>query len=83
MNICVEPECTYQHSMKYLKFSLHLIEFSGSSLSFGIGCLTMYVNRSIKPALGCISVPSAGNGKRCCATSRRVTPSDQTSEVMV
>lgn len=72
-----------QHSMKYFIPSPHLIPFSGSSLSFGIGCATMYVSRSIRPALGCISVPSAGNGKRCCATSRSVTPKDQTSDVMV
>lgn len=74
---------TYQHSMKYLKLSLHLMPASGSSFSFGIGCRTIYVNRSINPARGCISVPSAGNGKRCCATSSKVTPVDQTSEVMV
>src|SRR4051794_20456669 len=60
---------TYQHSIKYLKLSLHLIPLSGSSFSFGIGCLTIYVNKSISPARGCISVPSAGKGKRCCATS--------------
>ena len=28
---------TYQHSIKYLKFSLHLIFSSGSSFSLGIG----------------------------------------------
>lgn len=55
----------YQHSIKYLKLLLHWIPCSGSSLSLGIDCLTIYVRRSIKPALGCISVPSAGNGKRC------------------
>jgi hypothetical protein len=32
---------TYQHSIKYLKFSVHLMPLSGSSLSFGIGCRTM------------------------------------------
>lgn len=32
---------THQHSIKYLKFSDHLMLFSGSSLSFGIGCRTM------------------------------------------
>lgn len=32
---------THQHSMKYLKFSLHLSLFSGSSFSFGMGCRTM------------------------------------------
>lgn len=77
---------TYQHSMKYLKFSPHLIPLpcsSTSSFSFGIGCRTMYVRRSINPALGCISLPSAGKGKRCCATSSSVTPKLQTSEVMV
>ncbi len=74
---------TDQHSIKYLKFSLHLILFSSSSLSVGIDCLTIYVNRSISPAFGCISVPSAGKGKRCWATSSKVTPRDQTSEVMV
>lgn len=74
---------TYQHSMKYLKFSLHLISASGSFFNFGIGCLTIYVKRSISPAFGCISVPSAGKGKRCCATSSSVTPRDHTSEVMV
>ena len=34
-------QSTYQHSMKYLKFSLHLIPFSSSSFNFGIVCLTM------------------------------------------
>ena len=28
---------TYQHSIKYLKFSLHLIFSSGSSFNLGIG----------------------------------------------
>jgi hypothetical protein len=56
---------TYQHSMKYLKLSLHLMLFSGSSLNTGMGCRTMYVSKSIRPALGCISVPSAGNGNLC------------------
>lgn len=28
---------TYQHSMKYLKLSVHLIPASGSSFNFGIG----------------------------------------------
>ena len=32
---------THQHSIKYLKFSLHLIPFSSSSFNFGIGCLTI------------------------------------------
>ena len=32
---------TYQHSMKYLKLSLHFSLFSGSSLSFGMGCRTI------------------------------------------
>lgn len=75
------------HSMKYLKFSLHRMSCpSGvpiSSLSFGMGCETMYVKRSISPALGCISVPSAGKGNLCCATSSSVTPKLHTSEVMV
>jgi len=30
-----------QHSIKYLKFSDHLMPFSGSSLSLGMGCRTM------------------------------------------
>jgi hypothetical protein len=34
-------EGTYQHSMKYLKFSDHLMPASGSSFSVGIGCRTM------------------------------------------
>ena len=76
-------DCTYLHSMKYLKFALHFNLLSGSSFSFGIGCRTIYVSKSIRPALGFISVPSAGKGKRCCATSSKVTPNDQTSEVMV
>lgn len=37
----------------------------------------------MRPARGCISVPSAGKGKRCCATSSRVTPVDHTSDVIV
>lgn len=74
---------TYQHSMKYLKLSLHLIPFSGSSFSFGIGCRTIYVNKSISPARGCISVPSAGKGNRCWATSSNVTPVLHTSDVIV
>lgn len=31
----------YQHSIKYLKLSLHRMFASGSSLSLGMGCLTM------------------------------------------
>jgi hypothetical protein len=36
-----ERVITYQHSMKYLKLSLHLIPFSCSSLSCGMGWRTM------------------------------------------
>lgn len=32
---------THQHSIKYLKLSLQKILESGSSLSLGMGCLTM------------------------------------------
>lgn len=74
---------SYQHSMKYLKLELHVRLFSGSSFNLGIGCRTIYVNKSIRPALGFISVPSAGKGNRCCATSSNVTPKLQTSLVMV
>lgn len=78
---------THQHSIKYFIFWLHRISgsapFAGSSFSFGSGWPTMYWMISMSPARGCISVPSAGKGKRCWATSKRVTPRDQTSEVMV
>lgn len=77
------PIPTYQHSMKYLKLGLHVRLFSGSSFNLGIGCRTIYVRRSIRPARGFISVPSAGKGNRCCATSSNVTPRLQTSLVMV
>lgn len=76
--------CTHQHAMKYLKFSLHLMPSSGSSFNSGIGCLTMYVNKSMRPWRAW-SLPSAWlpKGKRCCATSRSVTPNDHTSDVIV
>ena len=83
INTHKSEEGTHQHSMKYLNSPLHLMLFSGSSFNVGVGCRTMYVSRSMRPALGCISVPSAGNGNRCWATSSKVTPNDQTSEVMV
>lgn len=41
----------YQHSIKYLKFSDHFT-LSPSSFNFGIGCRTIYVRRSIRPARG-------------------------------
>ena len=44
---------TYQHAMKYFMLSLHLIPSSGSSFNSGIGCLTMYVSRSMSPARAC------------------------------
>lgn len=59
---------TYEHSIKYLKFSLQRMSCPlgspVSSRSLGIFCATMYVRRSMSPARGSISVPSAGKGKR-------------------
>jgi hypothetical protein len=40
-NVKESKESTYQHSIKYLKFSLHLMPSAGSSLSLGIGWRTI------------------------------------------
>lgn len=75
---------THQHAMKYFMFSLHLIPMAGSSRNSGIGCRTIYVRRSITFDLALAPLSSCcPNGNRCCATSRSVTPNDQTSDVMV
>ena len=43
----------------------------------------MYWIISIKPGWEVSSVPSAGNGNLCWATSSKVTPKDHTSELIV